>query len=251
MNIKVAYKQLRITRVICKYKIGDSYGTGFFISKDGKMLTCFHVVFGQELRMIKNNPDFISISGGDEHSKLLNFYKNKISTLEVELHDGQKKEAELLNFDERYDIALLKVKMDRKVDFFKVDTKNNLNYGDDIFFCGYQLTTGYNVSQYPFTVNSGLVSSFPDVIVGGEKYGHIQINSINLGGNSGAPVFLQGSNKVVAIINGIMNWNNNNVAIVDDSKGNMNLSKGSIITPLSIAFATRLKTIKENTNIFN
>ncbi len=247
MDNDILYKKTRIVRVICKYKVGDSFGTGFFL-KNGKLLTCFHVIFGQELSNIRNNPEFQVISGNDEHANLEKFYKSKISILEVEFSSGEKVEAELIKFDEKFDIAVLKLKNERKVDFFEVDTEGVLDYDDDIFFCGYQSAPGYTPDKYPFAVNAGQVSSFPDIIVGGEKYTHIQINSINLGGNSGAPLFHKNRNKVVGIVNGNMNWGADNNAFVGPQG---NIIKDVFRTPLSIAYVTSMKLLKEESTVFN
>jgi len=244
----ISYKRQRIVRVICKYKVGDSFGTGFFIEENGKLLTCFHVVFGKQLRQIREDSDLSNISGTHEHDKLREFYNNKISTLRVELLDGQKVDAKLLDFDEKFDIALLKINKDKNISFFKLDTNDDLDYDDNVFFCGYQYAAGYESKNFPFTVNNGVVSTFPETIVGGEKYQHIQLNSINLGGNSGAPVFRQGSNEVIAIINGNMIWGRDDILYKDKTGQNM---VGSLRTPLGIAYATPLKILKSQTSILS
>jgi len=244
----ITYKRQRIVRVMCKYKVGDGFGTGFFIENSGKLLTCFHVIFGKLLREIRKDSNFINIGGSNEHDKLLEFYKNKISTVQVELFNGENISAELLDFDEKFDIALLKINQDKNISFFKLNTNYDLNYDDKVFFCGYQYAPDYEAKDYPFTVNNGMVSAFPEIIVGGEKYQHIQLNSINLGGNSGAPVFREGSNKVIAIINGNMMWGRGDIAVFDPQD---KIIKSSSKTPLGIAYSTSLKLLAEKTSIFS
>jgi len=254
MSNDVAYKKSRIVRMISHRKVADvddGHGTGFFVAEDGKLLTCFHVVFGQELRQIRNNPNFTAIAGSDEHSRLKEFYATTVSTLQVELPNRATVEAELLEFNEQYDIAALKLKDDRRVEFFELAPDDDLDYDDAVFFCGYQFVYGYSPHQYPFAVNSGRVASFPDIIVGGERYQHIQVSSVNLRGNSGAPLFRAGSNAVVGVVNGHMYWGSDNLACVDDSGGSMKINKGTLQIPLSITFATHLKTIQKNTHILN
>jgi S1-C subfamily serine protease len=249
MGNEVDYKKARIVRVICKYKIGDSFGTGFFVNQSGKLITCFHVVFGMELRQIRNIPEFQSIIEVTEHAKLKKYYDSKISSIFLEFPNGELVEAELNDFNEKYDVAILKLKQERKVEYFETDTTDTLTYDDAVFFCGYQLASGYTPDKYPFAINTGVVSSFPEVIVAGEKYGHLQINSINLGGNSGAPLFKRSNNKVIGIINGNMNWGSDNIAYVEEVSGSINLIKAPLRTPLSIAFATSLKTIKSESGL--
>jgi S1-C subfamily serine protease len=252
MSNEVAYKKSRIVRVIAKRKgndVKDSHATGFFIAEDGTLLTCFHVVFGQELGQIRTNPRFAAIPGSDEHSRLEEFYARTISALIAELPDGTTVEAELLEFNAHYDVAALKLKDHQRVEFFALAPDDALDYDDGVFFCSYPFIIGYSPHERPFAVNSGRVSSFPHVMVGGEKYPHIQISSLNLHGNSGAPLFREGSNAVVGMVNGHMHWGSDNLAFVDDSSGSTRLTKDSLRIPLSIAFATHLKTIRENTHI--
>jgi len=245
----ISYKRKRIVRVICKYKVGDSFGTGFFIERNDRLLTCFHVVFGKSLREIRKDNDLINIRSTNEHDKLQKFYDNTISTLRIELSDGQKVDAELLDFDEKFDIVLLKINEDKNISFFKLDTNYDLDYDDNVFFCGYQYAADYESKDFPFTVNNGVVSTFPKIIIGGEKYQHIQLNSINLGGNSGAPIFREGSNEAIAIINGNMRWGRDDILYRKDKVGQDIV--GSLRIPLGIAYATPLKTLKSQTSILS
>lgn len=250
-NIK--YKRQRIVRIISTLRrgqgTGQSTGSGFFIDKTGNILTCFHVVIGAELRNIRQDPRFIATAGDDEHSKLENFFANTVTKIEVEFPDGSIQEAKLEKFDERYDLVLLRLEdFSHSTKFFKMDFKSNLGYGDNVFFCGFQHATGYSITQYPFSVNKGIVSTFPETTIGGERYKHIQINSINLGGNSGAPLFKRKNNQVVGIINGNMNMGNDNVAIMNPQG---QCVRSPLRFPLSIAYATPSKLLKENTDIFS
>ncbi|MFA5778488.1 MAG: serine protease [Candidatus Paceibacterota bacterium] len=244
------YKKERLLRILVNYRTGKfAAGSGFFINKNGELLTCFHVVFGAELNKLRLLPNFISINIGDEHNKLEQYFKNTILNLEIELPNGIKKGVELKNFNEKYDIAILKLKEPLKnIKYFKIDFEDTPYYGDDIIFCGFQLAHGYSNDKFPFAVNVGIISSFPETTVGGDSYQHLQINSINLGGNSGAPLFRKGKKNVIGIVNGNMNMGNNNVVLYD-SKNNKNIT-GSIIIPLSIAYATSLKLLKQKANLF-
>lgn len=228
----------------------DVCGSGFFISEDGKILTCFHAL-GGELKHIRKDDTFIAITEGvNEHDNLQTYLSNKISEIKAQLPNGDIVELDLVNFDERYDVALLQPREHgTPVAHFDIDINDTLDYDDSIFFCGYQLATGYSLGDYPFTVNSGQVSSFVDIEVGGGRYQHLQINSINLGGNSGAPLFRQGSDRPIGVINGNMNWGSDNAAIFIPNTNPPQISKASLRTPLSIAFATPLQTIANLSSI--
>lgn len=249
---RINYKKERILRIIIELKnVKPGTGSGFFINDKGQFLTCFHVIFGGELKNIRKSPDFKSISGNDEHSRLEQWFTNKVNKINVEFLDKSKAELQVERFDERYDIALLKLKdstIAKKIKYCRLDFKNTLKQGNLVFFGGFPICYPYKNTETPFAINTGMVSSFPETIIGGEKYEHIQINSINLGGNSGAPLFKKNRNRVIGIINGNMNWGSDDVAFIDNQR---KLNKGSLRTPLSIAYATSLKLIQKKSKIFN
>ena len=242
----IKYKKERILRVhVLNNSSGIQTGTGFFIEKGRIFLTCFHVIFGTELKNLRVLPAFISAAGSTEHEKLLNYFKSSITKIEVESQDSTKYELELKDFNESFDIVSLKIK-DPNINTDNIKScvmKNDvLGQGDNVFFGGFPVCAGYEAIESPFAINIGMVSSFPKIIVGGDKYEHIQINTINLGGNSGAPLFRLNSNKVIGIINGNMNWGR------DDLLSNENIPVFFRV-PLSIAYATSIKTITQETNI--
>lgn len=250
---QINYKRQRLIRVITKYQAGgSSVGSGFFINSKGRFVTCFHVIFGSVLAALRLNPSYLAIPGADEHTRLQNYFNQMAATIEVEFADGTRRNATLLNFHQLYDVAVLNLVDQLKTPYFDLDFNYHPAYDEPVFFCGFQMATGYsNPELYPFATNSAEISSFPETIVGGDNYRHIQLNSINLGGNSGAPLFLTGKNKVIGIINGNMNWGADNVAFVNNAAGVNNIIQGSLRTPLSIAFATSIRLIKEQTSLFN
>ncbi len=260
----VPYKRERLVRVIVQMRNGNtSTGTGFFISKDGEILTCAHVIAGTELRNLEsidfrvtgslvdasessisvsadsNTSNYRDIDNESKHIKFQNYITQSIMTLQIELSNGNRVIAEIKKIDEHLDVAILQIiKADFEkseitkngTPFFLLDDKYTPEYDESTFFCGFQMTGGYdNPTQYPFSVNRAVVSAMPLTAVAGGVHEHIQLNSINLGGNSGAPLFVEGSNTVIGIINGNMNWDKN--------------------IPLCIAYATSLKLIKEKLGI--
>ena len=268
----------RIVRVIVQYRNGGtSAGTGFFITDEGELLTCFHVILGMDLRDLKtsNIEEYLFGASGN---------LGAVISIQVELPDGSREMADLVKWNQEVDVARLKIRRKIETPFFSTAVDFSLDYDESAFFCGFQLTGGYtNPTQYPFSTNRAVVSAFPEVQVAGGMYKHIQLNSINLGGNSGAPLFQEGGNVVVGIINGNMNWGGNNFAIVNnvvnnpgapvnapagipasapagpnveargdaetDSQTTINLSPGSIRVPLCIAYATPIMLINEKTDI--
>lgn len=272
----IPYKQERLARIIVQHRNGmTSVGTGFFIDNKGSLLTCFHVILGMELSKI-------GMKEQKEHEKLQAFLQSSLMNITIETGDEiekknvKRRQVSLIKFNEFYDVALLQVNKNMEEDartvsgnsttpstsptpFFEIDTEYESNYDESTFFCGYQMT-GDNLplDQYPFSVNRAVISAFPEVTVGGERYKHIQLNSINLNGNSGAPLFIEGSDKVIGMINGNMNWGGNNLVMVNRTVQDLQntpptpptLSQGTLLVPLCIAYATPIKIIKEKTDIF-
>ena len=247
----IDYKRERLVRVIVRRKNGSyQCGTGFFINKEGRFLTCFHVIFGCELKTLRDRHLFDTYQGNDEHSKLLNYFNDITTSIEVEFLDGRKGSAKLQRFNETYDIASLQIENKIKTKFFDVDTEYLPKYDDSVFFCGFQYSVGYEPENYPFATNRGVVSSFPEIVVAGDKYPHIQLNSINLGGNSGAPLLHDSRDTENGVVNGNMDWGGDNVAFINTIDEVSQTVPGTLRVPLSIAFATSLKTVNDETNLF-
>lgn len=242
------YKKKRTYRVIVHFQNGQGFGSGFFIN-ESSFLTCFHVIFGTELKNIREDEQFIATAGTNEHLKLENFFRSKVTKIEVELDDNSRVEARLQSFDEKYDIILLKVATgEKEVNICDLEFAPKLNHWDHLSFVGFPTHHDYSLDKAPLAVHEGILSTFVETVIGGDKYEHLQINTINLGGNSGAPLFLRKSKKVVAIVNGNMNWGRDDLAAVGNPLANV--SKVSLRVPLSIAYATKIGLIKNKTEIF-
>jgi hypothetical protein len=246
-NEDITYKHNRIVRVISHYKNGDySTGTGFLINENRNILTCWHVVFGEDLKILMGKPEFQQDISTPESDKVNKHFLEKTSKIEVELSDGRKVGALLKSYDYYYDLAILRIpKSVGKLPFFEIE-RGKLDYYDEILFCGFQESHGYDSLNTPFAVNSGIVSSFPETEVAGGKYENIQLNSINLGGNSGGPLFKKGGNKVCGIINGNYWRGRDDFAVF---QGN-NLVLGSLKVPLNIAYATGFDLLSKKSKIF-
>ncbi len=277
----IPYKRERLGRILVQHRNGStSVGTGFFVDAQGELLTCFHVISGTELCNLRAMNTNITGTPDEEHIQLQNYLTQSVVNIQVELMDGSRKIANLVKFNHIYDVASLKIAEENsggggasggsgsgagagaENPFFELDTDYMPEYDESTFFCGFQLTGGYSdATQYPFSINRAVVSAFPEVVVAGDKYQHIQLNSINLGGNSGAPLFVEGSNKVIGIINGNMNWGKDNFTIMDKSLMNKNpdgtesgalrLAQEAVRVPLCIAYATPLNLIKSKTDFLN
>jgi|GEM_PF-2043215 len=237
-----------VCRVII-HNVGNSLfvGSGFFIKKN-LFLTCFHVVFSSELKNLRKNPQFILLTEPNEHAKLKEFFRKTVIKIEIELTDGQRVEANLKDFDEKYDVALLEINPNsHKIKVCHLEFNPRLTIGSYLSFGGFPVHYDYPIDKAPFAFNEGVLSTLVNTTIGGDKYEHLQLNSINLGGNSGGPLFFKNSWKIIGIINGNMNWGRDDLALVTPN----GIVSGSLRTPLSIAYATPLKMLKEKSNILN
>jgi len=248
-NEDISYKHERTVRVISRFKNGNSsVGTGFLINENRNILTCWHVICGIDLKDLQNAPEFQQSTKTIESEKVDEYFKNKTSKIEVEPPNGKKMSAILKSYDYYYDLAVLRIpKSSGKLPFFELELNQNLDYSDEIIFCGYPESLGYSPLDSPFAVNTGMVSSFPKVDIAGGKYEKIQLTSICIGGNSGAPLFKRDSNKVYGIVNGYQWRGFDNMAIFENNVYSRVVSHK---VPLNISFATGFNFLSKKSKIF-
>lgn len=247
-NKDISFKRDRIVRIISHYKNGGySTGTGFLVNENRNVLTCWHVICGIDLKILKSIPEFQQSTKNTESKKVDEYFKNKTSKIEVELPNGRKLRAILKSYDYYYDLAVLGIpKSGEKIPFFELELNKSLDYSDEILFCGYPNCPDYGLLESPFAVNTGIVSTFPDVEIAGGKYKGIQLNSICVGGNSGAPLFKKDSNKPCGIINGYRWQGRDDLAIY---KKDGSLEQGGLRVPISISYATSFYRLMKESKI--
>lgn len=244
----VEYKHKRIVRVV-ETLVGNrvSYGTGFFISSYGQVLTCGHVILGKDFKILKNDSDFINISESDYNKKISKYIQSVVVDIKIQIDNGSYLKAVLERIIPEYDIAVLRIlKNKTSYSYFDLELSDEPYIGEDISFYGYPEVLGHTYKNSPFVANRSIVSTYLNVEIGGALYKHMQINATNIGGVSGAPIFRGDNNKVVGIINGNFNWYFNNIVSRDGSGDSI----WSTRVPLGIGYATSLKTLKDNTSLF-
>ena len=126
-------------------------GSGFFIDAEGHVVTNNHVV-------------------GDAKK------------IEVMMKDGEIYEAELVGKDPKTDLALLKVKSDKKFPFVRFGTSANAKVGDWVIALGSPFGLGH-------TATTGIVSARGRDIGAGPYDDFLQIDAPINKGNSGGPTF--------------------------------------------------------------
>ena len=139
-----------------------SAGSGFVLTKDGFIVTNYHVVKNAE-------------------------------TVKVTLYNGDEYEAKYVGGDEDYDIAVIKVEASELQPVILGDSAG-LNVGDHV------LAIGNPLGELTFSMSGGMVSSVDRAInVKGTPFNMIQTDASINSGNSGGPLF-NSYGEVVGIV---------------------------------------------------
>ena len=139
-----------------------SAGSGFVLTKDGFIVTNYHVV---------KNAD----------------------TVKVTMYNGDEYDAKYVGGDEDYDIAVIKVEA-TDLQPVTLGDSDKLNVGDHV------LAVGNPLGELTFSMSGGMVSSVNRAInVSGTPFNMIQTDASINPGNSGGPMFNQ-YGEVVGIV---------------------------------------------------
>ena len=139
-----------------------SAGSGFVLTKDGYIVTNYHVVKDGE-------------------------------TVKVTMYNGDEYEAKYVGGDEDYDIAVIKVEA-QDLQAVTLGDSSGLNVGDHV------LAIGNPLGELTFSMSGGMVSSVNRAInVSGTPFNMIQTDASINPGNSGGPMFNQ-YGEVVGIV---------------------------------------------------
>ena len=152
-----------------------SLGSGILISKDGEILTNYHVV-------------------------------RSADTIKVKLADQSEHEARLIGKDDRTDLALIKVrKSGGNMPFAKLGASAQLEVGDWVMAIG-------NPFGLEHTVTAGIVSAKGRVIGAGPYDNFIQTDASINPGNSGGPL-INAAGEVIGVNSAIFSQSGGNVGI--------------------------------------
>ena len=139
-----------------------SAGSGFVLTKDGYIVTNYHVVKDGE-------------------------------TVKVTMYNGDEYEAKYVGGDEDYDIAVIKVEA-QDLQAVTLGDSSSLNVGDHV------LAIGNPLGELTFSMSGGMVSCVNRAInVDGTPFNLIQTDASINPGNSGGPLFNQ-YGEVVGIV---------------------------------------------------
>ena len=131
-----------------------SAGSGFVLTKDGYIVTNYHVV-------------------------------KDADTVKVTMYNGDEYEAKYVGGDEDYDIAVIKVEA-ADLQPVTLGDSEKLNVGDHV------LAVGNPLGELTFSMSGGMVSSVNRAInVSGKPFNMIQTDASINPGNSGGPMFNQ------------------------------------------------------------
>ncbi len=152
-----------------------SLGSGILISRDGEILTSYHVV-------------------------------RSADTIKVKLADQSEHEARLIGKDDRTDLALIKIRRSGgNLPFAKLGNSSQLDVGDWVMAIG-------NPFGLEHTVTAGIVSAKGRVIGAGPYDNFIQTDASINPGNSGGPL-ISADGEVVGVNTAIFSQSGGNVGI--------------------------------------
>ena len=154
-------------------------GSGFVYSANGYIVTNYHVVEGS-------------------------------NSITVSTYDGRSLDAKIVNYDESYDIAVLKVEATDLVPVITGDS-DNLNVGDPV------VAIGNPLGELTFSLTSGSVSALEREVTfsGGNMMDLIQTDCAINSGNSGGALFnLYG--EVIGVTNAKYSGNSASGASIDN-----------------------------------
>ena len=153
----------------------SSAGSGFVLSKDGYILTNYHVVKGAE-------------------------------TVTVTMYNGDEFDAKYIGGEEDYDIAVIKVEAENLQPVTLGDS-GTLNVGDHV------LAIGNPLGELTFSMSGGMVSCVDRAInVDGTPFNMIQTDASINPGNSGGPLFNQ-FGEVVGIVSAKYSQSSNGTTV--------------------------------------
>lgn len=142
-------------------------GSGFFVTADGYFITNHHVAAGEADKPV---PEGISFR--------------------IRMDDGTEMPAELVQLDDKADIAVMKVKSDKPFTFLKI-AEDNPEQGAEAMVLGYPATGSGNPS---LQVSKGTVKS----VHNDEEY-HVWFDLNTTHGNSGGPI-VDRDGRVIGIL---------------------------------------------------
>jgi serine protease Do len=152
-------------------------GSGFFVSKDGYICTCNHLLQGgqgQLLVGVKQNGDYTFLP------------------------------AQIILTDQERDVAILHLpNIDKKkvltIPAVTLGDSNVLGEGDEVLFIGFPFG-GQTGGGFSPSSTHGIISAMRPRKIGNVDITFFQIDALTLEGNSGAPVF-DAEGKVIGVIN--------------------------------------------------
>lgn len=230
----------RIKKSVVRIHInGSPSGTGFIVSENGLIATCFHVV--QSIQLGPNNQTQIT------HA----------SNIEIELLDGTKLPGNIHKFCQNQgffealskDYTLLEVKTTKTLEPFSIGNFADIEEGDEIYICGFP----YGIDK-PF-ISSGMLStklSIKGYLEHGTQRDAAMLDITLNKGNSGGPVILMRDNPEEDMVIGIATFTmtplsdhlKKLVAMIKTFPGNIVIMGVDFKT-----FSTLIKNSFENTSV--
>ena len=172
-------------------------GSGFFVSRDGYMITNNHVVYSE--------PSFMGLSK-DQNGQLWAVFLESVEKYMGKVEDDKDlHECRLVAQEKNYDLALLQMEIKDKSDFppLPLGKPEDIEVGQDVICIGYPLTTlmveNFGMDIESPTLTKGAVSSLRMQVPGRGTTLYIQTDAVINHGNSGGPMLSAINGKVIGV----------------------------------------------------
>ena len=220
----------RLKRSVVRISIEESTstGTGFFISKEGALLTCWHVIMPAIIQ------DSVGIRFKKIYVEMLNGKKIEFG-IPLILFEKERLNEQAVSYD--FCVLVPSEKID-SFNFLKLGDFNIANEGDDIYTCGYPLGLPYQF------VSKGILSTkfvdtvllhknnLPDSkVVRNAALLDLTINK----GNSGGPIIRMGKTIDDDEVIGITNFNINPFGKTAEQLSQELINRGNVVLPTGIS----------------
>jgi len=174
-----------VVKIICSDI--SSLGSGFVITKDGYIITSFHVVG--------------AINVDKQLNKISPRYSNDI---QIRFNNGEQVKADVAvdNTDLRpiiFDYCILKIQK-TDLNYLSLGGFGNVEEGSTIYFCGYPFGKNFLTTHKGMISSKHVIESQFNVNGRNIKYKILQIDGSINKGNSGGPLLAYDNNNVIGIV---------------------------------------------------
>lgn len=237
-SLSSAFTALRpsIFRVTIQPPEGERSVATAFLVKPGVVLTCAHAVLGVTdvaglAARLTESKDEVAIGAA-----IRSYAADVRSWVSVEDDAGKKVAVQSIEFDWRYDVAVLNIDTDARV--VSVDPTQSVTLGADLWFCGFGDTIQTGNAEWPLSVVQGTAMSRASVTIGGyTRRPFVFVQAPSFGGHSGGALIDRDTGTCIGMVNGHMTWGADKVHHTKNGTKN-ELLVADVYIPVGVTFTS-------------